>query len=89
MSKTIAISASHLTKSFGDFIAVNAVNDVSFNIFEGEIVGILGPNGAGKTTTLRLLTGLFKLEEGGKGAGGQVSGWTGSIQITNDAAVRE
>ncbi len=67
--KQIAISASHLTKTFGDF---TAVNDVSFNIFEGEIVGILGPNGAGKTTTLRLLTGLFKLEEGEKGEGGQV-----------------
>ena len=56
----IAISASHLTKNF---TGVTAVNDVSFNIFEGEIVGILGPNGAGKTTTLRLLTGLFEPEE--------------------------
>jgi ABC-2 type transport system ATP-binding protein len=46
--KQIAISASHLTKTFGEF---TAVNDVSFIILEGEIVGILGPNEAGKTTT--------------------------------------
>ena len=63
MNERIAISASNLTKKFGD---LTAVNDVSFNIFEGEIVGILGPNGAGKTTTLRLLTGVYKLEENGK-----------------------
>ena len=62
MNERIAISASNLTKKFGDF---TAVNDVSFKIFEGEIVGILGPNGAGKTTTLRLLTGVYKLEENG------------------------
>jgi len=49
-----------LTKSFEDLIAVN---HISFRIEEGEIVGILGPNGAGKTTTIRLLTGVFELEE--------------------------
>ena len=63
MNKSIAIKVSNLTKKFGDF---TAVNDISFKIFEGEIVGILGPNGAGKTTTLRSLTGIYKLEESGK-----------------------
>jgi len=58
--KPIAIKVSNLVKRFEDLIAVN---DVSFEIFEGEIVGILGPNGAGKTTTIRLLTGIFKLED--------------------------
>ena len=57
--KSIAIKVSNLYKRFED---LTAVNDVSFEIFEGEIVGILGPNGAGKTTTIRLLTGIFKLE---------------------------
>jgi len=57
--KSIAIKVSNLAKRFEDLIAVN---NVSFEIFEGEIVGILGPNGAGKTTTIRLLTGIFKLE---------------------------
>jgi len=54
-----AIKALNLRKKFEDLIAVD---NVSFNISKGEIVGILGPNGAGKTTTIRLLTGIFKLE---------------------------
>ncbi|MHA1979639.1 MAG: ABC transporter ATP-binding protein [Promethearchaeota archaeon] len=58
--KPIAIKVSNLVKRFEDLIAVN---NVSFEILEGEIVGILGPNGAGKTTTIRLLTGIFKLED--------------------------
>ena len=59
-NKSIAIKVSNLVKRFEDLMAVK---DVSFEIFEGEIVGILGPNGAGKTTTIRLLTGIFRLEE--------------------------
>jgi len=58
--ESIAIKVSNLYKRFEDLIAVN---NVSFDIFEGEIVGILGPNGAGKTTTIRLLTGIFQLED--------------------------
>ena len=54
-----AIKALNLRKNFEDLIAVD---NVSFNINKGEIVGILGPNGAGKTTTIRILTGIFKLE---------------------------
>lgn len=41
-----------------------AVDDVSFQAFEGEIFGLLGPNGAGKTTTLRMLATLIKPDEG-------------------------
>ena len=58
--KSIAIKVSNLVKRFEDLIAVK---NVSFEISKGEIVGILGPNGAGKTTTIRLLTGIFKLED--------------------------
>ena len=54
-----AIKAFNLSKKFEDLIAVD---NISFKIKKGEIVGILGPNGAGKTTTIRLLTGIFKLE---------------------------
>jgi len=61
--RSIAIKVSNLYKRFED---LTAVNNVSFEIFEGEIVGILGPNGAGKTTTIRLLTGIFKLEDKAK-----------------------
>lgn len=55
------IEAVGLSKTFGDF---TAVDDVSFNIFGGEIVGFLGPNGAGKTTTLKMLTGLLQPSAG-------------------------
>lgn len=50
------IKVEHLTKKFDKTVAVN---DISFEINKGEIVGFLGPNGAGKTTTLRLLTGYL------------------------------
>jgi ABC-2 type transport system ATP-binding protein len=52
----IAVCAEHLTKKFGDF---TAVNDVSFEVDTGEVVGYLGPNGSGKTTTMRMLLGLL------------------------------
>ncbi|HTS12164.1 MAG TPA: ATP-binding cassette domain-containing protein [Candidatus Limnocylindrales bacterium] len=50
-----AIEVDHLTKKFGDLVAVN---DISFNVEDGEIFGLLGPNGAGKTTLIRMMTTL-------------------------------
>ncbi len=50
-----------LSKSFGDVLAVN---DLSLNIFKGEIFGFLGPNGAGKTTTINMICGLLKSDSG-------------------------
>ena len=50
------IEVENLTKHYGDFIAIE---DVSFQIDRGEVVGFLGPNGAGKTTTMRILTGYL------------------------------
>jgi ABC-2 type transport system ATP-binding protein len=47
------IKVDHLTKRYGD---KTAVDDISFEVQEGEILGMLGPNGAGKTTTMRILT---------------------------------
>ena len=53
---TPVLQVSHLRKQFGDF---TAVDDVSFVIRPGEILGLLGPNGAGKTTTIQMLLGLI------------------------------
>jgi ABC-2 type transport system ATP-binding protein len=50
------IEIEHLTKHFG---ATRAVQDVSFTVQRGEIIGLLGPNGSGKTTIMRVLTGFF------------------------------
>lgn len=50
------IDVQHLTKAYGPRVAVD---DVSFSIEKGEVVGFLGPNGAGKTTTMRILTGFL------------------------------
>lgn len=43
---------------------VHAVNDVSFQVYQGEIVGLLGPNGAGKTTTIKMICGLLRQDSG-------------------------
>ena len=50
------VSVSNLTRKFGDF---TAVDDLSFNVAPGEVVGFLGPNGAGKSTTMKMVTGFL------------------------------
>jgi len=55
------IEVQHLTKRYG---RVTAVEDISFRVERGEILGFLGPNGAGKTTTMRILTGYMPATEG-------------------------
>ena len=55
------IELKNVTKKYGNF---TAVNDVSFKIKKGEIVGFLGQNGAGKTTTMKMITGLAEPTEG-------------------------
>lgn len=50
------IEISHLTKKFDSFMAVD---DLSFNVAEGEVLGFLGPNGAGKSTTMKIITGFL------------------------------
>jgi len=59
--RKLTIQARGLTKLFGDF---KAVNDVSFEVFSGEIFGFLGPNGSGKTTTIRMTLGLLQPTNG-------------------------
>ena len=55
------IEVQHVSKRYG---RVTAVDDVSFKVERGEILGFLGPNGAGKTTTMRILTGYMPATEG-------------------------
>jgi len=55
------IEVQNLSKSYGDF---KAVDDLSFTVKKGEILGFLGPNGAGKTTTMRILTGYLPATSG-------------------------
>lgn len=55
------IQVEHLTKRFGE---VTAVDDVSFEVEKGRILGFIGKNGAGKTTTMRILAGFFPASEG-------------------------
>lgn len=55
------LQVKNLTKKFGSF---TAVNDISFSLKEGEVLGLLGPNGAGKTTTLQMLLGILTPSDG-------------------------
>jgi ABC-2 type transport system ATP-binding protein len=58
---SVILSLRGLTKSYGDLLAVN---DLSLDVFRGEIFGFLGPNGAGKTTTINLICGLLRSDAG-------------------------
>lgn len=55
------IEVKNVTKKYGDFVAVD---NISFNIKECEIIGLLGPNGAGKSTTMNMITGFIEQTEG-------------------------
>src|SRR5690606_21266833 len=51
----------HVTLNFGGVVALE---DVSFNVYEGEILGLIGPNGAGKTTCFNVMSGVYKPTSG-------------------------
>ena len=68
-----AIDVRHLSRRFGDFVAVD---DLSFDVRQGEIFGFLGSNGAGKSTTIRMLCGLLQPSSG--------SAMVGGVDVTKD-----
>ena len=56
------IKFENVTKTYNR--SVRALDDISFNVKGGEIVGFIGPNGSGKTTTMKLLTGIIRPYKG-------------------------
>jgi len=69
-NKEVAIKISNLTKAFGSLVAVN---NISLQIYKGEILGFLGPNGAGKTTSINIISGLLSPTEGDIAIFGKIS----------------
>jgi len=61
MSPETAIKVEHISKNYGDF---RAVDDLSFEVYRGEIFAMLGPNGSGKTTTMRMILDILKPDTG-------------------------
>ncbi len=57
----VAVSVEHLSKRYGD---LDAVNDIAFEVQQGEVFALLGPNGAGKTTTIEILEGFRTRDQG-------------------------
>ena len=55
------IEVKNVTKKFGNF---TAVDNITFTVNDGEVVGFLGPNGAGKSTTMNMITGFTEPTEG-------------------------
>jgi ABC-2 type transport system ATP-binding protein len=74
-----AIEVEHIVKRYGDF---TAVDDISFQVRDGEIFGLLGPNGAGKSTLIRMMTTLIPITAGTARVGGH------DVQKDPDAARR-
>lgn len=61
MSEDILLRVNGISKSFG---GINAVHDVTFQLHQGEVLGIIGPNGSGKTTLVNIITGFVKADTG-------------------------
>ena len=57
----ITVKVSNLTKKYGQKIVVE---NISFDVYKGEVLGFLGPNGAGKTTTIEMILGLVDITKG-------------------------
>ena len=73
MSPTPLLEINRLYKNFG---GVQAIHDLSFELFEGELLGLIGPNGSGKTTAVNLITGFVKPAQGDILYRGQaITGW--------------
>ncbi|MEO5669621.1 MAG: branched-chain amino acid ABC transporter ATP-binding protein/permease [Ramlibacter sp.] len=81
----LVLDVQAVRKEFGGLIAVN---DISFRIQAGQIVGLIGPNGAGKSTTFNLITGVLSLTRGGVAFRGQPIGGLPSREIARLGVAR-
>ena len=61
MSSDTLLSLEHVSKQFN---GLTVLNDVSFSVRSGEILGLVGPNGSGKTTAINLISGIYHLDAG-------------------------
>ena len=74
-----------LTKQFGQF---TAVNDISFSVQSGEVLGFLGPNGSGKSTTMKMVTGFLSPDSGSVRIGGDDIEGSVAVHITEGDGFR-
>jgi ABC-2 type transport system ATP-binding protein len=72
-----SVQVNNLTKKFGK---LTALDNISFQVNEGEVFGYIGPNGAGKTTTIRVLLGILKATQGGAKVFG-MDAWRDAVEI--------
>lgn len=79
------LSVKGLTKSFGGFVAVS---DVSFEVSEGELLGLIGPNGSGKSTTFNLIAGTLKPSAGSIRFEGEEIGGLAAHQVCHKGLAR-
>src|SRR5690606_38546004 len=59
--RNMSVSVRNISKQYG---TQKAVDDITFSVSQGEILGFLGPNGAGKTTTMKMITGFLRQDQG-------------------------
>jgi branched-chain amino acid transport system permease protein len=81
----LVLDVQSIRKQFG---GLTAVNDISFQIRAGQIVGLIGPNGAGKSTTFNLVTGVLSLTSGQVQFGGESIGGLASREISRKGMAR-
>src|SRR5690625_505022 len=85
MDKQVLLKVDGMTRRFGGLVAVN---DLSFEVHSGEILGLIGPNGAGKSTTFNVVSGFYKPTSGRLSFKGEDITGLGPAQVCRKGLVR-